>query len=156
MAPPRDPTVPLEFARLVTDKRLIEAIKWLRARDGLDLQTAKARLDGYLATGKLELDSDLGDDATLRDASRGGAICAQARTLAGAGRVNEAIRVEREASGRSLAEAKRVVDDFIEADPILRGRVADERRTRTRRIIAWVLVGDAIALAALAYYFLTE
>ena len=64
MAPTRNSAVPLEFARLVSDKRLIEAIKWLRARDGLDLQTAKARLDNYLATGKLELNERLDSGAT--------------------------------------------------------------------------------------------
>lgn len=53
MAAPPDPSVPLEFVRMVNDKRLIDAIKWLRARGNLDLKSAKDQLDVYLATGKL-------------------------------------------------------------------------------------------------------
>jgi ribosomal protein L7/L12 len=142
MAPPRDPAVPAEFARLVDDKRLIEAIKWLRQSEGLDLQGAKERLDTYLATGSLPLKA--------RPPRTG--VSAHVRSLLNQGQLMEAIKTHRQETGLGLAESKAAVDAFIASDTVLHGRFEDERRTRRRRLITWMLVSDVVILGAVAYY----
>jgi hypothetical protein len=115
MSPTRNSAVPLEFARLVSDKRLIEAIKWLRARDGLDLQAAKARLDNYLATGKLELNERLDSGATQATGRTG--VSTTARDHADP-------FVLGQLAGERRARTRRIITWVIVSDVFVLGAVA--------------------------------
>jgi ribosomal protein L7/L12 len=147
MASPQDPSVPAQFARLVSDKRLIDAIKWLRETEGLDLQAAKEKLDTYLATGTLSLRAS---------ASARPGVSDRVRSFLNQGQMIEAIRLHHEESGLGLAEAKKTLDAVVEKDPILKGRMEDEKRARRRRILTWVVVSDLLVFGGIAYYFLTQ
>jgi ribosomal protein L7/L12 len=64
-----------------------------------------------------------------------------------------AIKLLREKEGVSLIEAKRRIDAAIAADTRLQERLAGARVEQRKRWIGWVLLFDALVIAAVAYWF---
>jgi ribosomal protein L7/L12 len=64
------------------------------------------------------------------------------------GRLIDAIKIVREAKGIGLAEAKARIDAAVAADPALSERVAQQRKKQRTRWIVWVLIFDAVVIAA--------
>ena len=69
------------------------------------------------------------------------------------GNIIEAIRLVRERDGLGLAEAKARVDAHIEQNPVLKELVAQRRKEQRGQFIKWLVVGELIFAAALAYWF---
>lgn len=79
---------------------------------------------------------------------------AQAIAALRAGRTVEAIRLVRESDGGDLARAKARVDAYVAADPALAKRIGERQKEFRKQLIGWMLVIDAIVLAAgLAWWF---
>jgi hypothetical protein len=70
------------------------------------------------------------------------------------GRLIDAIKILREAEGIGLADAKARIDAAIAADPALHERVAQQRKKRRMGLIVWVLIFDAIVIAAAIIWWL--
>jgi hypothetical protein len=81
---------------------------------------------------------------------------AAAAAAARAGRTVEAIRLVREADGSDLRMAKARVDAWIAADPALAKRIAERQKEFRKQLVGWVLVVDAIVLAALAAWWFSR
>ncbi|SEK06827.1 Ribosomal protein L7/L12 C-terminal domain [Variovorax sp. OK605] len=105
--------LPPDAVRALQSGRLIEAIKIVRDRTGLDLKSAKEAVERYAA----RMDEGDEDTATGRSApdvamqDRGFASMPSTalKALAQGNKV-EAVRLTREATGLSLAAAKRLVE----------------------------------------------
>ncbi|MDN6887045.1 hypothetical protein QMO14_26030 [Variovorax sp. CAN2819] len=104
--------------------RMIEAIKIVRTRTGMDLKSAKEAVDRFADR------QEAGDDENIAAGGRGGPAAARqdrgfasmpsiALMALAQGNKIEAIRLTREATGLSLAAAKRLVDNHD--DPTLGG-----------------------------------
>ena len=102
--------------------RMIEAIKIVRNRTGLDLKSAKEAVDRYadrLASGEDDHDHGRGAPAAaMQDRGFASMPSIALAALAQGNRI-EAIRLTREATGLSLSAAKRLVDNHD--DPALGG-----------------------------------
>jgi hypothetical protein len=72
------------------------------------------------------------------------------------GRTLDAIAVLREEEGLDLAQAKARVDAHLAGNPALKKRLEERQREFRRRLIGWVLVVDAIILAAIAAWWFSR
>jgi ribosomal protein L7/L12 len=72
------------------------------------------------------------------------------------GRAIDAIKVLRETEGLDLAQAKSRVDAYLAADPALKKRLDERQREFRKRLIGWVLVVDAVILAAIAAWWFSR
>jgi ribosomal protein L7/L12 len=65
----------------------------------------------------------------------------------------KAIKVVRKKEGLDLMRAKKRVDAAIAEDPRLRERLDGDRKEQRKRWIGWILLFDALVIAAVAYWF---
>ncbi|CAA2106260.1 hypothetical protein [Variovorax paradoxus] len=105
--------LPPDAVRALQGGRLIEAIKIVRDRTGMDLKSAKEAVDRY-AERMDEGDEDMqagrsAPDAAMQDRGFASMPSTALKALAQGNKI-EAIRLTREATGLSLAAAKRLVD----------------------------------------------
>jgi ribosomal protein L7/L12 len=72
------------------------------------------------------------------------------------GRAIDAIKLLRETEGVDLAQAKARVDAYLAATPSLKKRLDERQREFRKRLIGWVLVVDAVILAAVAAWWFSR
>lgn len=72
------------------------------------------------------------------------------------GRAIDAIKAVRELERLDLRQAQARVEAFLAAEPALKKRLDDRQREFRRRLIGWVLVVDAVILAALAAWWFSR
>ena len=72
------------------------------------------------------------------------------------GRTIDAIKAVREVEGLDLKGAQVRVEAYLAADPALQKRLAERQRELRKRLIGWVLVVDAVILAALAAWWFSR
>ena len=92
-----------EVLRLAREGRTVEAVKLLRQQTGLPLLEAKQAVDALRAGGTLPV-------APAGPADPDGEVRAEATRLVRAGKKIHAVKLVREHTSWSLAEAKRYVD----------------------------------------------
>ncbi len=68
------------------------------------------------------------------------------------GRLIEAIKQVRSTEGLDLATAKARVEAYVAADPALQERVRQLKVDRTKKLRVWIVVIDALLIAAGAYW----
>jgi ribosomal protein L7/L12 len=95
---------------------------------------------------------------TARDAATDSAPALPARAASALreGRAIDAIKVLRETEGLDLAQAKARVDAHLAANPALKKRLDERQREFRKRLIGWVLVVDAVILAAVAAWWFSR
>lgn len=96
-----------------------------------------------------------------RDARRGGgdadaSLPPRAVAALREGRANDAIEALREAEGLDPKAAQARVHAYLAADPALRKRLDERQREFRKRLIGWVLVVDAVILAAVAAWWFSR
>ena len=65
----------------------------------------------------------------------------------------DAIKYVREAEGLGLMEAKQRVEAYVERDPVLKARFAEQQVRMRRRLIQLGLIIDVLLLVAFLWYF---
>jgi len=110
--------LPPEAVAALERGRLIEAIKIVRDRTGLDLKSAKEAVERHASRQQGPADWQEGDwgrdepeTATGMQGNGPAAVPSAALTALAQGNKIEAIRLTREATGLDLAAAKQLVDD---------------------------------------------
>jgi ribosomal protein L7/L12 len=95
---------------------------------------------------------------TARDAAAVAAAALPARAVGALreGRAIDAIKVLRETEGVDLAQAKARVDTYLAANPAVKKRLDEHQREFRKRLIGWVLVVDAVILAAVAAWWFSR
>jgi N-formylglutamate amidohydrolase len=81
--------------------------------------------------------------------ARAAAALREARTL-------DALKALREVEGLDLAAAKARLDAYLAANPALKKRLDERQREFRKRLIGWVLVVDAIVIAAVAAWWFSR
>jgi ribosomal protein L7/L12 len=106
--------LPADAVRALHSGRLIEAIKIVRDRTGMDLKSAKEAVERHAARMDEGDEDTVGGrnapDAAMQDRGFASMPSAALKALAQGNKI-EAIRLTREATGLSLAAAKRLVDN---------------------------------------------
>jgi ribosomal protein L7/L12 len=70
------------------------------------------------------------------------------------GRLIDAIKILREKENIGLADAKARIDAAVAADPGLSEKVAQQRKKQRAGWIVWVLIFDAVVIAAAIIWWL--
>lgn len=79
---------------------------------------------------------------------------AEPATLLTEGRLGEAVRVLSRSHGLSRRDARAWINTHLADDALLRAQLETRRQERVRRIVLWVVLIDAVIVAAFIYYFL--
>ena len=72
------------------------------------------------------------------------------------GRAIDAIKAVREVEGLDLRQAQARVAAYLDSEPALQKRLDERHREFRKRLIGWVLVVDAVILAALAAWWFSR
>lgn len=85
--------------------------------------------------------------------SSDGSLPVEASLEISRGQIMQAIRVIRVHEGVDLAGAKARVDLYLEQNPLLQKRIQEQRKATRRQVIKWVLIVDALLIAAAVYWW---
>jgi ribosomal protein L7/L12 len=158
--------LPPDAIAALENGRLIEAIKIVRDRTGLDLKNAKDVVERYANGERGELLpggwSQGAPQAAATTFSMGdGALPAAALAALARGQKVEAVKIVREATGLSLAAAKKLVDDHqnppagdfghVVPPGLLNSPMAEPGRVSGGGMGKWLLIIVVVLLAALAW-----
>lgn len=89
---------------------------------------------------------------TMADAKSGTQLPAAATAAVARGSKVEAIKEVRAATGLGLLEAKQLVENYIAANPVLKDQFEQQNAVNRRRLIRWMLVIDAVIVAAVLWW----
>ena len=78
---------------------------------------------------------------------------AEVATLLAEGNLREAITVLRDTDGVSRKEARRLVDAYLDQEPLLRVQIEAQQRAARRRFFVWFLLVDLLVTVAIIYWF---
>jgi ribosomal protein L7/L12 len=95
-------------------------------------------------------------DSAADSAAAPAALPARAVSALREGRAIDAIKILRETEGVDLAKAKARVDAYLAANPALKKRLDERQREFRKRLIGWVLVVDAVIVAAVAAWWFSR